>query len=183
MNITFRSSLFIFLLIPYVFSRLLAALENRERQRTLELILALNPAADSELYVRPLVRLMWEAIPVEQMDIICRIGNTKRSKVLDANGSRDSQHLFHDRSSTGLSLEQRTESDTKNSVDEDEVAGQTMSAMQESKVASLLSGHQLDVSALRPIAQLLLTRAEYNALKLWEEQEICKIALYYDTFR
>ncbi|KAF9136144.1 hypothetical protein BGX30_011349 [Mortierella sp. GBA39] len=163
--------------------QLLTALENRERQKTLELILALNPAADSELYVRPLVKLMWKALPAEQMDIICRIANTKGSKVLGAKGSRDSQHVFHDRASAGLSLEQRTESDTKNSVDEDEIAGQTRSAMQEGKAASLLSGHQLDVSPLQPIAQLLLTRAEYNALKLWEEQEICKIALYYDTFR
>lgn len=161
----------------------MTALENRERQRTLELILALNPAADSELYVRPLVKLMWKAIPVEQMDIICMIANTKRSKVLDAKGTRDNQHLFNGRTSPCYSLGQRTELDTKNSMDEDEVAEQTISAMQESKAASLLSGHQLDVSPLRPIAQLLLTRAEYNALKLWEEQEICKIALYYDTFR
>ncbi|KAF9156786.1 hypothetical protein BG015_001118 [Linnemannia schmuckeri] len=163
--------------------QLLTALENRERQKTLELILALNPAADSELYVRPLVRLMWKALPAEQADVISRITNTKRSEVLDTKGPRDSQHFLHDQASNGLSLEQQTRPDTECSVDEDEVTGQIRSAMQESNATSLLSKHQLDVSSLRPIAQLLLTRAEYNALKPWEEQEICKIALYYDMFR
>ncbi|KAK5820873.1 hypothetical protein F5H01DRAFT_171070 [Linnemannia elongata] len=162
--------------------QLLTALENRERQNTLEVILTRDPAADSELYVRPLVMLMWKALPAEQMDIISRIANTKHSKVLDAKGSSHSEHVSHDRAFTGLSLEQRTESDTKNSVDEDEVAGQTK-RIQESKAASLLSGYPLDVIYLRPIARLLLTRAEYNVMTPWEEQEICKIALYYDTFR
>ncbi|KAG0298932.1 hypothetical protein BGZ96_004239 [Linnemannia gamsii] len=135
--------------------KLLAALENRERQKTLDLILALNPAADSELYVKPLVNLMWKALPAEQMDVITRITSSKHFRTLDAKASKVGQ----------------------NSLDEEEILGRTRTAVQEN------SGPQLDVSYLQPIVQLLLTRAEYNAMKPWEEQEICKIALLYDTSR
>jgi hypothetical protein len=133
----------------------LAALENRERQKTLELILALNPAADSELYVKPLVNLMWKSFPAEQMDIITRITSSKRFGTLDARAVKEDQ----------------------NSPNEDEILGRTRTAVQES------SGPRLDVTYLRPIVQLLLTRAEYNAMKPWEEQEIRKITSLYDTSR
>lgn len=117
--------------------------------------MALNPAADSELYVKPLVNLMWKALPAEQMDVITRITSSKRFETLDAKASKVSQ----------------------NSLDEDEILERTRTAVQEN------SGPQLDVSYLRPIVQLLLTRAEYNVMKPWEEQEIRKIALLYDISR
>ncbi|KAK3821259.1 MAG: hypothetical protein J3Q66DRAFT_332926 [Benniella sp.] len=43
--------------------RLLAALENREVQQTLELILKHDPVADLELYVQPLLKLMIQGLP------------------------------------------------------------------------------------------------------------------------
>ncbi|KAF9997235.1 hypothetical protein BGZ65_007181, partial [Modicella reniformis] len=42
---------------------LLAALENRERRQTLDLILKQDPAANWELYIQPLVNLMIQSLP------------------------------------------------------------------------------------------------------------------------
>ncbi|KAF8934327.1 hypothetical protein BGZ58_005789 [Dissophora ornata] len=50
--------------------QLLAALENRESQQTLELILRHDPAADSKLYVQPLLSLLKQSIPSSQKRIV-----------------------------------------------------------------------------------------------------------------
>ncbi|KAF9114247.1 hypothetical protein BGX27_011373 [Mortierella sp. AM989] len=47
--------------------QLLAALENREKQQTLELILNQDPAADSKLYVQPLLKILEKNIPPGKM--------------------------------------------------------------------------------------------------------------------
>ncbi|KAF9910514.1 hypothetical protein EC991_006331 [Linnemannia zychae] len=142
--------------------QLLAALENRKKRQTLELILALNPAADSELYVRPLVELMWEQLPEDQRNIISRIS-----------GAHSNSPIHKD----------STEIISNESLDKGNVLGQSRNSTQSFESILPTSEHQLDVKYIRPILQLLLTRAEFNALKPWEEQEIVKITMYFDSYR
>ncbi|KAG0272691.1 hypothetical protein BGZ95_011526, partial [Linnemannia exigua] len=157
--------------------QLLAALENRKKRGTLELILSLNPAADSELYVRPLVELMWAKLPEEQKGIISRISGAKHPEALDVDRSGENRHPvgFAAKNSTGM--------DSDDSLDKGTVPGQSMNSAQAHGSNLLKSKHQLDVNYIRPILQLLLTRAEFNALKPWEEQEIVKITTYFDSCR
>ncbi|KAG0222322.1 hypothetical protein BGX31_009200 [Mortierella sp. GBA43] len=51
-------------------SRLLAALENRENQQTLQLILTLDPVANSELYVQPLLKMLIQGLPANVQSTI-----------------------------------------------------------------------------------------------------------------
>ncbi|KAK3835667.1 MAG: hypothetical protein J3R72DRAFT_211099 [Linnemannia gamsii] len=157
--------------------QLLAALESRKKRRTLELILSLNPAADSELYVRPLVELMWAELPEEQKNIISRISDAKHSEALDVDRSRKNRH------SAGFAPKNSIRMDSDDSLDEGNVPERSMNSAQVHGSTLHNSEQQLDVNCIRPILQLLLTRAEFNALKPWEEQEIGKITMYFDSCR
>ncbi|KAF9926564.1 hypothetical protein FBU30_003851 [Linnemannia zychae] len=144
--------------------QLLAALENRKRRKTLELIVALNPAADSELYVRPLVSLMWDSLPIEQKDIVFRTGNIDRVLEIHTQFSLDTTegangiHSLMDNHKSKFQQQQSHQQESNGLTD---------------------TSRQLDPVYIRPILQLLLTRAEYNTMTSWEEQEIQKIALLY----
>src|SRR5690554_2556271 len=149
-----------------VYNRLLAALENRREQRTLELILKHDPATDSLLYVRPLLRILKRQIPEEQEAIVARIeqegfDNTTAfinydhwqkwdyresdpMSLLDWLGKQTPSALsakWNERRTTAYPRINPTEqADTCNS-----------------KTQAALSRHQPDVKYFRPILQLLLT--------------------------
>ncbi|GJJ75125.1 hypothetical protein EMPS_07483 [Entomortierella parvispora] len=53
--------------------QLLAALENRERLKTLEMIVNIDPAADWNLYIQPLLKLSRLELPLDQRVIIRNI--------------------------------------------------------------------------------------------------------------
>ncbi|KAG0367286.1 hypothetical protein BC939DRAFT_456399 [Gamsiella multidivaricata] len=77
--------------------QLLAALENRERQQTLELILKHDPAADSELYVRPLLNMLKKRLGSEQREIIMQENShTKTSSRYKIHASsQDQRTILH----------------------------------------------------------------------------------------
>ncbi|KAF9085194.1 hypothetical protein BGX23_009886 [Mortierella sp. AD031] len=189
--------------------RLLAALENRKRQKTLEIILAKDPVSDSELYVRPLVKLMWKSLPLDQQEIIYRIENTKHHEGPDASGAKQT-YPFQDSNSNRLPAsiaeKQRRRADTEESLDEDERMWSEMSRVRKEQKDKNRSGevdrqHRrsrsdkhgdssptflrdqlvLEAKYVRPILQLLLTRAEFGTMAPWEELEVLNICRLYSV--
>ncbi|KAG0056650.1 hypothetical protein BGZ83_004175 [Gryganskiella cystojenkinii] len=66
---------------------LLAALENREKLQTLETIFNIDPTADSNIYIQPMLRLYRQELPLEQRDLVKDIasGLVKTVKQLKKN--------------------------------------------------------------------------------------------------
>jgi hypothetical protein len=108
---------------------------------------------------------MWAELPKELESVISRISGTK--------ACLNSDMATH-KNSTGV--------DSNTSFNEDNVLGWSGSSAQAHGSITPNSKYQLDVKYIRPILQLLLTRAEFNALKPWEEQEIAKITMFFNSY-
>ncbi|KAF9209176.1 hypothetical protein BGZ49_005963 [Haplosporangium sp. Z 27] len=135
--------------------RLLAALENREKQQTLELILSQDPAADSELYVRPLLKIFKRDIPPDQKDIISNIEsrNFERGK----HNNREPDHrVIHSWMHKNKPLHSKTVTPVP-------------------QLMRILKNHQPELKHIRPILKILLMRAEFGTMTAWEEEEIIRI--------
>ncbi|KAF9180695.1 hypothetical protein BGZ51_006044 [Haplosporangium sp. Z 767] len=168
--------------------RLLAALENRRELRTLELILKHDPAADSLLYVRPLLRILKRQIPEEQEAIEARIEQEGFDKTV-ALITHKHWNRWDYRESDPMSLLDWLDKQIPSThstgwngrrtapyprINPSEQAGSRSRAY--SKTQAALSRHQPDVKYFRPILQLLLTRAEFGVMTDWEEKEIGRIS-------
>ncbi|KAF9355133.1 hypothetical protein BGX26_006956 [Mortierella sp. AD094] len=168
--------------------QLLAALENREKQQTLELILNQDPAANSELYVRPLLRILQQNIPAAQQEIISNIENSQHPNVDATNSGKWSRsreldhrampHWIHEhgdkpRSSANWSKRSipYSRNDQQDTITRQE---KPLSSTQEVTVQSL-ARHEPNIKYLRPILMILLMRAEFGTITVWEEQELVRI--------
>ncbi|KAG0262114.1 hypothetical protein BG011_000311 [Mortierella polycephala] len=168
--------------------RLLAALENRREQRTLELILKHDPATDSLLYVRPLLRILKRQIPEEQEAIAARIEQEGFDNTM-AFITHNHWHRWDYRENDPMSLLDWLDKQIPSTlgarwngrrtaayprINPTEQADTCNRAYFKTQAA--LSRHQPDVKYFRPILQLLLTRAEFGVMTDWEEKEIVRIS-------
>ncbi|KAF9581518.1 hypothetical protein BGW38_001435 [Lunasporangiospora selenospora] len=150
--------------------------KNAERLQTYRLILKHDPAADSELYFRPLLTLLWQAIPSDQRDIITEI---------EQHGHLEHQ-LNENFDMQSLAPRRRDPKAVEECVQSGEWDHLKLIPYQRNSQASLdtdpqheavlqvLKRHQPDIAYLHPILHLFLTRAEFGVLTQWEEQELIR---------
>ncbi|KAF9965933.1 hypothetical protein BGZ70_003755 [Mortierella alpina] len=153
--------------------QLLAPLENRQKPKTLELILQLDPASDSELYVKPYLDLIERAMPQDQRDFLkptafSRLVTIGRMDPVQAVQQRLCSgnwryRLMDFRPELAVSCMQIP---FRSRGDQEQMSEQCERNRQ---------AHQPDVKYFRPILRCLLTRAEFGVMTANEEQQIISI--------
>ncbi|KAF9434709.1 hypothetical protein BGZ76_007557 [Entomortierella beljakovae] len=143
-----------------MFLKYIAALENRTVQQTLELILNQDPAADSELYVMPLMRLLLHNLPPGQSATISNIVN---NRFMGYPGTpRDTDH----KAMPNWIREQADLRRIELTIHTAPYCTDDLGRFRD------LRPHQPDVKYVRPILKLLLTRAEFGVMSEAEEQQL-----------
>ncbi|KAI1315129.1 hypothetical protein EDD11_001276 [Mortierella claussenii] len=149
--------------------QLLAALENREKLKTLELILSHDPASDSRLYMQPLLQLLWSQIPNDQQILIDKI------KKGQASAERELDHKAILSSLPTQAYEsRRTKAWFRRTIPFFNAPPPPSLTKSQVETASTFLCHQPEVKHLRPILQILLTRAEFGFLTEEEEQDLVR---------
>ncbi|KAG0334382.1 hypothetical protein BG000_008385 [Podila horticola] len=180
-----------------------AVVEAPLRENTLTQILAMDPAADSDRYVVPWIRILNSKMSSKQVQIVEDIESTCISSSLPSTVS-DQDFLasfqYRDIDPTALPLElsalvgkrrerrlvpwketkAKSGMSKKNNIPR---RSQTdldhNSSLLQSKdhhaIVEQLNRHQPNVAYYRPVLELLLARAEYGVLTAWEEAELIRI--------
>ncbi|KAF9306112.1 hypothetical protein BGZ74_007580 [Mortierella antarctica] len=188
--------------------QLLASLETTvveapSRENTLTYILGLDPAADSDRYVVPWIRILTSKMTSKQAQIVediesTRISSNLPSTFVDQDFLASFQYRDTDPAALPLELlalvgrrrERRlvpwTETKTKGGTNKKNNIPRRRSQTDLDIDSSVLSKdrhvifeqldrHQPNVAYYRPVLELLLARAEYGVLTAWEEAELNRI--------
>ncbi|KAF9935639.1 hypothetical protein BGZ67_003240 [Mortierella alpina] len=157
--------------------QLLAALENRQKPKTLELILQQDPASDSELYVKAYLDLIERALPQSQRDFLKPTAFSHLATIerMDLPVQAIQRQLCNGNWRYRL-MDFRPELAVycipipfRDHGNETQLSEQCQRSRQ---------AHQPDVKYFRPILRCLLTRAEFGMMTPDEERQlisICKL--------
>ncbi|KAF9557499.1 hypothetical protein EC968_007616 [Mortierella alpina] len=153
---------------------LLAALENRQKLKTLELILQHDPASNSELYVKAYIDLLEKAMPQDQQDFLKPTAfshlttiervplpvQTTQQLLLEGNWRYRLTDFRPELAANGIQTPFRAHGDQV----------RLSNQCQRNRQA-----HQPDVKHFRPILMCLLTRAEFDVMTEDEEEKLVSI--------
>ncbi|KAI9242316.1 MAG: hypothetical protein BYD32DRAFT_403877 [Podila humilis] len=174
------------------------------RENTLTQILRLDPAADSDCYVVPWIRILTSKMTPKQAEIVNAIESTHISSTLPSTVSSDEEFLasFQHRDTDPTALPQelsalvgksrerrlvawketklaRRSSKKKNNIprrrSQSDLGLDALLGKDRHLIVEQLDRHQPNVAYYRPILELLLVRAEYGVLTAWEEAELTRI--------
>lgn len=174
------------------------------RENTLTQILGLDPAAYSDCYVVPWIRILISKMTPKQAEIVEAIESAHISSTLPSTVSSDQEFLAsfkcrdtdptalpHELSVlVGKSRERRLVpwketklakrgSNKKNNISrrrsQSDLDLDVLLGKDRHSIVEQLDRHQPNVAYYRPILELLLVRAEYGVLTAWEEAEMTRI--------
>ncbi|KAF9953361.1 hypothetical protein BGZ72_005476 [Mortierella alpina] len=154
--------------------QLLTALENRQKPKTLELILQHDPASDSELYVKAYLDLIERAMPQNQRDFLKRTAFSHLITIesMDAPLQITNKQLRNGNWRYRL-MDFRPELAVNciqipfRDHDDQEQMSETCRRNRQA--------HQPDIKYFRPILRCLLMRAEFGVLTVGEERQLITI--------
>ncbi|KAG0025276.1 hypothetical protein BGZ81_007288 [Podila clonocystis] len=179
-----------------------AVVEAPWRENTLTQILELDPAADSDRYVVPWIRILTSKMTPKQAQIVEDIESTRISSDLPGTVSDQdflSSFQYRETDSAALPLELSAlvgkrrerrlvpwkETKTKGGVNKKNIPRRrsqsdldldnSLLSKDHHAIVEQLDRHQPNVAYYRPVLELLLARAEYGVLTAWEEAELTRI--------